>query len=58
MGVFSAHVTHNLDAKTIENQPKEWCKADGIYPSKKTHSKGFGSQIGEQSVATCTFSTT
>ena len=35
MGVFSAHVAHDLDAKKVELSAKtKWCKADrGVYRS-------------------------
>ena len=29
MGVFSAYVAHDLDAKTVELSDKEWRKVDG-----------------------------
>ena len=48
MGMFSAHVAHNLDAKKLNHQPKGSFKADGVYPNKKiTLSKCFGYQNGE-----------
>ena len=55
MGVFSAHVPHALVAKAVELSAKSvqgrW-KFTQVKKKKKTLSKWFGGQNGEQSVAT------
>ena len=45
--VFSACIAHDLDAKQLNCQLKEWHKAHGDLPTLSNH---FGSQSNEQSV--------
>ena len=35
MGVFSAHVAHNLDGKQLNYQQKNGARQIGVYPSKE-----------------------
>ena len=60
MKVFSAHVAHDLDAKRLNYQPKEWCKADGVYPRKKKQYflSVLVAQMAYNQLPRCTFSTT
>ena len=59
MGVLSAHVAHNLDVKRLNYQPKESCKADGVYPRKKQLFLGvLAGKMANNLLPPCTFSTT
>ena len=56
-GVFSAHVTRNLDTKQLNYQPKEWCKADGgLFMVKATHLSVLAAKMGKNQLPQRSFS--